>query len=111
MFKNTYIIFDILLTLTATAVAQQDETVLRDVLLGRFTKLQNLIVNYRVTTEFTPQKTDEQAVTKLGEKIMLIKKGTQVATKEFSIFTLPVKQTQFSGHYYSTGLSFSQWAY
>lgn len=86
MFKNTYIIFGMLLTLAATTVAQQDESVLRDVLLGRFTKLQNLIVNYKVTTEFTPQITDEQAVTKLGEKIIMVtKKGSLVATKEFSI--------------------------
>ncbi len=85
MFKNTYIIFGMLLTLAATTVAQQDESVLRDVLLGRFTKLQNLIVNYKVTIEFTPQIINEEAVTKLGEKIMVTKKGSLVANKEFSI--------------------------
>jgi hypothetical protein len=85
MFKNTYIIFGMLLTLAATTVAQQDESVLRDVLLGRFTKLQNLIVNYKATKEYTPDLTNEEAVTKHGGGFEVINTGNLIEIKEFSI--------------------------
>ncbi len=85
MFKKKYIIFYLLFVLTSTAQAQQDETVLRNVLLGRFAKVHNLIVNYKVTKELTPDLTDEQVVTERGDRIAVIDTGTIVAINEFSI--------------------------
>lgn len=86
MFKNKCIILKIVLVLACPLMAQEDEKVVREILLARFKRLQNLIVNYKVTTEFSGISPQAAIVVREeGHGFRVYNTGTRIANKEFSI--------------------------
>ena len=87
MFKNKYITFNIVLVLACSLMAQEDEKIVREIVLARFKRLHNLILNYKVTTEFhlPPGFDPQNAIKRLGSQVMIIDTGNRVETKEFSV--------------------------
>ena len=85
MLKNMYIILIILLMSVITVIAQDEEAEVQQVLIGRFRKLQNLIANYKVTTEWISEKDPKDAVRKVGDSIGVTSTGVRVTQREFSV--------------------------
>jgi len=88
----------LLLILVFPLMAQEDEEVVRDILIGRLQRLKNLIVEYQVTSEYhlPPNINIENAITKSGNKTIVTVTGIRNDSKEFSILGDRVLYDQFT---------------